>query len=336
MKENTLVQINWLLRGDHPHLASNRYRAVLPARGLRALGHTVNMLYLSDLAPCDGVLVVGKLWVDRADPMFVHRQLIEAYIDDASARGVRVVADISDNHFEAGTGSYYRALVQRVHAVTAGSEAMAQAVRRYTDKPVHVVGDPVASPLGEPTVARNGWLSRTRLKIVWYGTINNVTPMERWAFQLGPLGVDVTLVTAENKAVRKLVDVFGAECPKSTMRFVPWSEEAQWAAVREAHVVCIPTEVNNPAKVVKSANRLTDALHAGRFVIATPLPAYEPFREFVTLTADPVAAVRWYRGNHETALTMVSKGREAALAACGLDVIAKQWQAALLPVSNQT
>jgi len=335
-------------------LATNRYRAILPVLGLRELGHRVDLIEMSAWEPngCPAesqpdVVVVGKL---LPSPRFEElKQRLLAGIDAVRNKGIKLLADINDDHFDSPLlGPLWKALVTRADGVVAGSEAMAEVIRSHTSVPVHVVGDPVGSPLGEPQVFRpvKGLTKglqrvleamghgRHSLRLAWFGTHGNWPSMAGWIRQLGQLARrqpwQLTVISRPGMGIEEFVSGFNAAPLDGAMlEFVPWEEETVWEHVSDAHMVLIPSDLSHQGKAVKSANRLVDALHCGRFVIASPVPAYESFDKFAWLGDDPLAGIEWGLAHADEVLEMIRHGQERVVREHSKEAIAHQWAGAL-------
>lgn len=343
--------------GFSSSLASNRYRAILPAEQLRKDGHTVHFIEMARwTAETSGattelpdVCIIGKL-LPNNDPNRFQRlsQRILEGAAKASAQGVVVVADFSDDHFDnPQIGSYWRALAARADVCTAGSDAMAQVVRSHSRGPVATVHDPLASPIGKPKVFAQGiglpgWMQKMlggqrfshRLKLAWYGNHGNWPAMQRWADTLPALATAqallVWIVTQPNPSIERYVEAFNKKNrPAALMEFVPWDESTQWSVVADADIVLVPSDTSLKGKAVKSANRVTDAMNAGRYVIASPLEAYESFRSYVSLTDEPTHAVREYLANPQRAMQMLVDGQMVVHARHNVTQVVAEWLRAI-------
>lgn len=368
--QTNALRIHWIVDGVsadgaggyRSQLASNRYRAILPAQELAELGHEVAFINADGWrwpgnGPRPDVVVIGKLLPGNDEARFKRvSQSLLAAASAASADGVVVVADFNDDHFDRPLlGDHWRALAIGASVCVTGSDAMAAAVRRHTERPVLVVGDPLGSPAGAPRVfTRAGGLSRLtralmpgggggpqRLKFVWYGNPVNWAAMQRWAEALVPLAAEqpflIWAVTAPMAPIGSFIDDYNRRHgPDAAMELVTWDEATQWAVVADADVVLIPSDPQDPKKIVKTGNRLTDALNAGRHVIASPLPAYQPYAAFVALSEDPLAAVRAYLADPQPVLGAIGRGQATAAGRCGPEAIAAEWLRAfqLTPIAS--
>jgi hypothetical protein len=333
------MYIRWIVdwdgnsdRLESSHFASHRYRTTIPARALRSKGHKVDITTIGEIRRghvdlSADVLVVGK--VSKYSPETVNTLL------DAASKAPKTVADINDDHFYTPSfGEYYRKLCGLADVCTVGTEAMGNIVRRHASCPIVTVGDPVASPKREPHVYRRGFFSRQPLKIVWYGMANNITPMEKAAFSIMDnkpgVPLEFHIITKECPEVLTLCEVFSKEFGRrGSMTFHEWSQELQWDLVSQCDLVLIPSDLGDSRMSVKTANRLTDAVNAGRYVIASPIAAYKPFSDVASVTCDFPEAVKWYVNNPSKAKAKIVAGQALVEKECGDDAIGDQWLKAI-------
>jgi len=338
-------------KGYTSDLATNRYRAIIPARELRSRGHQVHFISASDwqrdIADPPDVVVLGKLLMSQdSNECLRLSQRVLTQANLALAQGVAVIADFNDDHFDHPVlGHHWRSAAALATLCTAGSNSMASAVARHARGPVVVVGDPIASPVREPRVFRRALgvsrlLSRLlptfgppRLKLVWYGHPSNWPAMEHWARDLEALSKEqpflLWLVTKPSQNIQAWVDAFNRKnAPAALAEWVQWDEETQWSYLRDADAVLLPSDPADPKLAVKSGNRLTDALNAGRYVVASAVPSYRPFDAFCSLTEEPAKALQWMIQNPDQALAMVSAGRNAARRLASVACVAEEWGSA--------
>jgi SAM-dependent methyltransferase len=353
------MQIQWLVGGVsgseadgfRSDLASNRYRAIIPAVELRTQGHDVTLIDFAVLRsgvplPAADATVIGKFLPgreeagDSADALCTH-------VERLRATDARVIADFCDDHFgHPVLGPAWRRLAALTSHCVAGTEEMAARVRQHTDAPVVVIGDPLASPKQAPHVFRPAGTAErllrsllsdskpSRLRLAWYGHPSNWPAMQRWVEHIVPLAAEqpwaLSVVTSSLPALETYALEFNARHgPAAYIEFVEWSEQAQWEAVSAADVVLLPTDTGDDGKKVKTGNRLTDAIHTGCHVIASPLLAYQPYAAFVTLTDEPMLALRTYLRDPAAALARIVDGQALAISVAAPSKIAEQWLAAI-------
>jgi SAM-dependent methyltransferase len=344
-------------KGYTSDLATNRYRAIIPARELRSRGHQVQFIsahdWQWDIANPPDVVVLGKLLISQDSSEFLRlSQRVLAQANRALAQGVAVIADFNDEHFDHPVlGHHWRSAAALATLCTAGSNSMASAVARHARGPVVVVGDPIASPACEPRVFRrvsgvSRLLSRLlptfgppRLKLVWYGHPSNWPAMEHLARDLEALSKEqpllIWLVTKPSQKIQAWVDAFNRKnAPAALVEWVQWDEETQWSYVRDADAVLLPSDPADPRLAVKSSNRLTDALNAGRYVVASAVPSYRPFDAFCSLTEEPAKALQWMIHNPEAALGKIVGGQQLARKLASGEAVAQKWAQAAVQANK--
>jgi glycosyltransferase involved in cell wall biosynthesis len=223
-------------------------------------------------------------------------------------------------------GGYWRELVRRVDLVVAGSDQLAELVRAHTAVPVTTIGDPVEGARAEarfaPPPARN-WFARlsgatTRpLSLLWYGHQSNLDEvaaflpaLRAWiAGQDRVDSVELELVSASGFGAEEAAARIGLE-GALRMRFTSWSMAAQQQALRDCDLVVIPATVDAAQKRVKTANRLTEALWAGRPVLAHAVPSYLEFADCAWIGEDLAAGLDVALRHPEAVVRQVRAGQD--------------------------
>lgn len=352
---NEPLRVQWIVDGIHGSptsgysspLASNRYRVLAPFEALRRQGVDVSLLTAgqwdaaSQTVGKADVTAIGKL-APGGDQQRV-RQISErvlAQIELAQAGGVKVVADFNDDHFtHPSVGAYWRRLASVADVRVAGSTAMQRVLQRYSPQPVHLIGDPVLAEQRPPrTFRKKGGLWRPfgqsgRLLLLWFGNLNNWAALLPWIQALRPLADEqpwlLRVVTTPHPEIDRFADAFNREAAgKALVEPVEWSEEAQHMLLAESHIVLLPSNPEDPGKQVKTANRMSDALQAGNFVIASKLPAYEPYSAVVSLAAEPLSAIRAYLSDPGRHVAQVIEGQALVRSNASPDKVAALWFAA--------
>ncbi len=297
--------------------ASMRYRVLIPARMLAQSGVASDALNPDDLAAGKAPdlsgyagMVIGKY--AHTDPATAQRQSSQllAMLDRARARGLATIADVCDDRFDhALLGEYWRRLVSEVDRVVTSTPLLAEITRGFTHKPVMVIPDPVEGPGGAarflPPQAVN-WPRRLMgarpraLKLLWYGHQSNSDELAPFLERLGAWlasqrlldRIEMQAVTAAGFGVENLARQCSAIDPaRLQMNFIAWSLTAQRKALEDCDMVVIPATLETRDKQVKSANRLTEALWAGRAVFAHPVPSYLDFIDHAWISEDIVTGI---------------------------------------------
>ncbi len=277
----TVAPLRQTPAGPTSELASVRYRVLVPAQQLARLGHQVQIANLGPGGwpqqvkdtPCD-VLVISKSF------HAANEDLARAM----KARGVKVVVDLCDDHFDSAEfGGHLRNLVALADTVVASTEAMAESVKRNTGRDATVITDPVEGPRGSPQFApRLPWL-----RLAWFGHPSNLSGIAAKAAELEALAahlpVRLAIVTAPWRETPPFIAALQKANPaKLGVELVPWSVESTWKTLAATDMVWIPAE-ESARSAVKSPNRLLESLWAGRIVVADPVPSYLPFADVVPI-----------------------------------------------------
>ncbi len=334
-------------------LASHRYRVILPAEGLRDLGHEVRFVepddWLASERPGDAdIVVIGKFLPGRDLARYQQRavRLLEQ-AGVATAQGARIVADFNDDHFDhPQMGTYWRGLAERAQVRVAGSDAMRQRLLAVAGGTAHVVGDPLGAPQGRVRVRRlagrqgsaltRWWRGNDsaddRLRLLWFGHPVNWAPMAGWLPALArqatqtPLSLSLQVVTQPLPEItRALAEVTRSSEGRLQAECLAWSEATQHAALDRCDIVLIPSDPDDPRKAVKTANRLTDSIHAGRWVVASPLPAYLPWREHASLVDDPLEGLAHWLAQPDRIEAALLAGQRRVEERCSVPAIAQAW-----------
>lgn len=359
------MQITWLgynikQHGDrlYSSAASVRYRLIIPARALSAIGHQVRILPVrldsgleEVLNGITGeVLVIPKLVNPNATAFEQMAAFTLELMRTARKNGQHVVVDISDNHFEHPRyGAHFRRMVNECDLVVASTPSMAEIIRIHTPSPTHVVSDPYEgarqSPRFRPpprrapgllwsvlkTVLAGGRL--LPLRLLWFGHGSNLESVIKLLPQLNRLRdrftVELHLVTAADTGAEALCERFNQDySPACKVRFSPWSVETTWRALEECDVVIIPSRLDDPAKVVKSPNRMIESIWAGRFVCANPVPSYQEFEEFAWVGQDVVGGVEWAVTHSHEVMQKLDAGQRYIARHYAPETLARQWETA--------
>lgn len=339
--------------------ASTRYRLIIPSRALSALGHEVEVLKVrtetrfEDLADrmTGEVLVIPKYM--SPDPGVFKRVagVTLGLMRAVQGKGRRVVAEISDDHFNHPVyGQYFRHLVRHCDLVVSSTTSLAAIIRSHTERPVHDVGDPyegpgggprfrppaaksALSPLGVLSAIFSGRPARP-LRVLWFGHGSNFPALLSMLPQLERLlvshAIEVHAVTAADTDAARLSENFNRDyAPACTLRFTPWSAEATWRALEECDLVVIPSNLDDRAKAAKSANRMVESIRAGRFVCANPVPSYQEFARYAWIGEDLAAGIEWALSHAGEVIDRLKAGQEHVERHYSPAAIARRWESAL-------
>lgn len=292
-------------------IASVRYRITLPAQAipgskLTYVGPGTNRRTLLERFAGAEAAVFGKLFDARMAP--VALELAAAL----RQRGTKVIADYSDDYFAHPVlGPVYRAMADAADGVVASTPGLAEVLRTQTATPAAVVTDPVEGERGEPRAS-----VQRPPRLLWFGHRVNLDTLRLGLPQLS--GYSLTLVTAP-----------GAGAEALGHRFRAWSTAALFEELRECDAVIIPSNPHDPRKAVKSPNRFTEALWAGRFVLAHPLPAYEALAAYGWVGEDLGEGLTWLLDHGADAIERIRQGQKWVAQHASLQAVGAAWAAAV-------
>ena len=175
------------------------------------------------------------------------------------------VFDVCDDHFTGPHADYYRAMCA-ICAVVTSSARLAQVIREQTGREAEVIPEPWELPEGSVKEPSDDPL------ILWFGHSANLATLRG----LPALGRTMLCTNATGPGI------------------VPYSLENLWKCLRQCDIVILPQH-----KDWKSANRMVESLRAGRFVVASDIPAYRGFDQYL---GDIAEGVEWVR-RHSGAIT---------------------------------
>jgi hypothetical protein len=151
--------MNVTFRHFGAHLASSRYRSIIPGNELRRRG----------ILPGLDWLVIGKHGWDWA-----HQ----------TAGFGRVCFDVCDDHFNGKHGEHYRKGCRKAALITCNSEEMARIIHRETGRDAVVIPDPYEQLWNPPRIGD---------RLLWFGHQSNLPDLTPWMGQLENLEIVTTL-----------------------------------------------------------------------------------------------------------------------------------------------
>lgn len=137
------------------HLASSRYRALIPTRELAALG-----------------IDQGREWV----VMNKHNWSWE----EQTAGYERACFDVCDDHFSDARAEHYTTCCLKADLVTCNSAELQRIIWEKTGRDAVVIPDPYEQPERAP---------RVHERLLWFGHKSNLRDLQPWAGKLKPLEI---------------------------------------------------------------------------------------------------------------------------------------------------
>ncbi len=332
--------------GLYSPLASYRYRAIIPARELRSRGHEV---YALGVAENEQAFEFAAQEIRGADAVIFGKNHVapavtQRLIDLCRERGIKTIVDFCDDYFdsdldsgETKLGAYYRSIAQKADIVVASTSPLAARVSTTVGRKAVVISDPFEGPAGEPRMTPN----LQRLQQVWFGHEANLPSLYRHLDALNVAGedypVELAVVTGNVPGIREEFDRFNAQHEKTLrVRFIAWSLSAMWQTLAECDFVVIPVDKERPENISKSPNRMVEALHAGRFVVAHSIPAYEEFKEWAWVEESLTEGTSWAVRHPTEAVRRLQDAQRYIEAAYSPKAIANAWERIIGAVDSPT
>ncbi len=141
------------------HLASSRYRSIIPAQVLKARG----------IEQGTDWLVIGKHGWDWEKETAGYRH---------------VCFDVCDDHFRDQFQEHYRSSIQRATLVTCNSQEMRRLILVETGKDAAVIPDPYEQPEEKPRISD---------RLLWFGHASNLRDLTPWLERIGPIEIVTNL-----------------------------------------------------------------------------------------------------------------------------------------------
>lgn len=308
------MKISWItfasLRMENGEIASDmasaRYRMLRPGRYLQDQGnavefHSVGLDVTWDSYP-QGAL--------NADVVIFSKSFNGANEDAASfagTNGAKVIFDVSDNHFiNPEFSAHYHAMAALADRVAVPTAEMGKVVLEHTGIIAAVVPDPVEGRRKPPSAMRTaghrrfGLFPRPReaVRLLWFGHSSNMPALLAVIPSLMALTkeypVALEIVTSRNPLLEGLLSKHATEASKNfRLAFSEWSPQAMENALERCDLVIIPGDPAGGRESVKSHNRLTETLWAGKYAVAHPLPAYQDFIDWAWISEDLMTGIKW-------------------------------------------
>jgi hypothetical protein len=239
----------------------------------------------------------------------------------------RLVIDITDYPFakQPPIPAFYAEVLRICDAVVVNSERMAEMIAPHTPRRVLVIEDAILSKMGGPEFAPG-----ERVELLWFGHPTNLDYLEARFEDLAQFARErrcrLTIVTGGGREAEQWAQDIPARFAHAfESRFVPWSLEAMAVALRECDLVLIPSDPADAFKAGASANRIAEALNAGRFPVASSLGSYRQFADAAWLGQDFVAGIKWALANRGEVLARIRRGQALVAENFAMDKIGRQW-----------
>ena len=311
------------------HLASVRLRVAVAALEWKRCGNE-NVFWDPGAAgagqradwPSAKICVVPKFFYDV--PL---RPWLDACLA-ARSHGCRLVVDICDYPFTKPppVPEFYSAVLRACDAVVVNSERMGELMSPHTTRRPLLIEDAILGTMSEPAFAPGA-----RAELLWFGHSSNLLYLEARLEDLVRFATRkrcrLTVMAEDGIGVREWTeDIRTPRAPGFETRFIPWSLEAMPIALRECDLVMLPSDPSDALKAGASANRLAEALNAGRFPVTSRLPSYLPFSEAAWMGQDLVKGIEWALANPGEVLARIRRGQAMVAERFAADAVGRRWR----------
>jgi SAM-dependent methyltransferase len=279
-----------------------------------------------------GVCIVTKFYSDSTLEKWM------AAVHAARSAGYRSIIDLSDHPFmkSAEVAAFYQQALREADAVVGNSQAMVDMVAQSVRGRVAVIGDPVLAPPRKPDFSPG-----KQLELLWFGHASNaryllplLEPITRFSQNRA---CRLTVVSEPEGPIHEVARAVHDLAPYGLKaEFTPWSLSATGQALRKCDLVLLPSDPASPKKAGASANRLAEAINAGRFAVASPLRSYQTYEDCAWVGEDLMAGVSWTLANRGDVLARLRRGQRKVAEELSAPAIAAQWGTLLDAVANAT
>ena len=218
-------------------------------------------------------------------------------VDPGKAKEMRsstpLVFDITDDHFGKERDYYFRSLCDIAHYITCTTETLRERILEETGRDALVISDPLEFPQRPPKIGSE--------KLLWYGHHSNLEPV---------LGLEIP-----GRRLKIITNAKG---------YIPWSLLAMQEGLDWCDAVILPIGGIGPRKDTKSPNRMTEAINAGRFVIANDMPAYRGYGMYL---GDIFEGLNWLDTHQEQAMESLCKAQKLVWEKHNPQTITQEWDA---------
>ena len=349
------MRIAWIIDSNNPgwqiteqvcqsHLASTRLRVAIPSRTLSARGYGTCIfspaLSNESVRNFNGKDIDIAVFAKLSNPdeaAFRKRATLWLELAKVLKRaGVRIVADVCDNHFGDYRGDYLRTLCAMADVITVNTPTMDGIVQQHTGRRACVCSDPIEGAKMPPRFSPGA-----RLRVLWFGHQSNLRScahaLPEFLRLVEHFDIELHLVTAAHRGAEDICAQINRQlAPRASARFTAWDLNVMQPAFEQCDLVIVPSLPEHQAKIAQSANRLIESLWAGRIVVAHPIASYREFSSFSYLGTDLAHGVLQAIEHRDEILRRIELGQAYIERQYTPEKIADQWESALKQVCHPT
>ncbi len=316
-------------------LASARYRCLIPAYALIEVGYNINVVVIdkkeninidNEINTAD-IVVFSKIFNDQC----------ASVAEKAKALGKLIIIDFCDNPFSSNLEKkFVEKVLSMADMVTTATPQLATIVNQHTSACIEIIPDPIEGISYHPEFSPS-----VPLKLLWFGQPTNFDTLDQLLREISvstmPISLDLHVISLDvNKNMGEIFDQYNAaQKGKINVHFSNWSIDSVWEALKNTDLVVIPSN-DNESKLLKSNNRLTESLYAGKMVVAYPLPSYLEFIDTAVLTENILEGILWCVNNPQLTRERIEKGQKYVADNFNPKKIGQQWESIFLNLIKNT
>jgi glycosyltransferase involved in cell wall biosynthesis len=303
-------------------------------REFEVRGYEVTLVPIEKSATLEAFDSLGRfdvvvLW-KYAGTLGMHEQIVAA----TRRLGIALVYDVCDDYSENELfGPEFLTTIRDAPIVVAASRALADMILEKTGRTATVISEPFEGPRGSARWEPAG----DRLKLLWFGHWANRSTLDAMIPDLLAFGarrpLSLSIVTKAESDLGKAFKQFNqSHRHRLSMRYIEWSPEALWRALADADAVVIPQQISDKVRNAKSPNRLVESMWAGRFVVASPIPAYREFGAWAALHERMSDGLEWALAHGDELRGRIAEAQKYIESRYSPSAIGDLWEGVLKPL----
>ena len=167
------------------------------------------------------------------------------------------------------------------------------------------------------------------LKLCWYGISDNHDTIINEIKNLEKINIPITLTILTNyiDVLKGKIDNLNILSPNIIYKY--WHENADLDIIK-SDIVLLPYPYDKK-RLVKSSNRIVDALNLGRFTIMSPVSQFKEFQDYVYY-GNISDGIKWFNKNEQIAKEKTLNGQKYVSENYSIEVIANKWKEQILKI----
>ncbi len=163
-----------------------------------------------------------------------------------------------------------------------------------------------------------------KLNLLWFGTSSNHDTLFRGLreIEFHKINSNINVVTNLSSEIFQNLKLEKFKYLK--IKLIPFSEKNLLNAATNSSIIIIPL-INDHLRLVKSSNRIVDALNFGRFVIKSHTNCHLDLDKYCYV-GNLGEGLSWFLNNQDDAIKLVKSGQDFVQTKYSVQAISKKWQ----------